>query len=322
VITVPLDHATAWVDDVLAAAGTARTGPLDVVHERPWAVVARVPTVTGLLWFKAQLPSLAHEGPLLALLGRLRPGVAVELVARDVDTGWLLTRDAGGRLRDLVTAANELPRWYPVLAGYAELQRSAAGHVPELLALGLPDQRGARLADQVADLLDDDTAVLAGHPDGLTDDERRALRGLLPALAERAAVATALGPDTVEHDDLHDGNVFVREGQARLGDWGDARVAPAFASLVVLTRMVVHLQQVDRNGPEVGALWRAYLEPWTTAASMPQLLDAARAAYPVGLLLRGLSWHGIARQLPIEERAEYADGLPHYLRDVLAELSG
>jgi hypothetical protein len=42
------------------------TGDLDVVHERPWATVARIPVADGSVWFKACAPVQSFEPRLRA----------------------------------------------------------------------------------------------------------------------------------------------------------------------------------------------------------------------------------------------------------------
>jgi hypothetical protein len=44
-------------------------------------------------------------------------------------------------LRDAIRPTRDIRPWLPVLPRYAELQIEMAEHVPELLALGVPDRR-------------------------------------------------------------------------------------------------------------------------------------------------------------------------------------
>ena len=46
----------AWIREHVAP-----TGPLEIVHERPWSTVVRVPVATGAVWFKACAPVQAFE---------------------------------------------------------------------------------------------------------------------------------------------------------------------------------------------------------------------------------------------------------------------
>jgi hypothetical protein len=76
-------------------------------HVYPWATVLRVPTSDGVAWFKANAPIQRFEAALMLELAEAVPELIVELVAVDVERGWLLMRDAGSRLRELVAGAEQ-----------------------------------------------------------------------------------------------------------------------------------------------------------------------------------------------------------------------
>src|SRR5262245_22187134 len=97
-----LAGACAWIRARLDERAIAQTGEIEQPHVRWWSTVLRVPTSEGDLWFKASAPPHAFEGRLLTLLERVSPGHVPALVATDLDRGWLLMRDGGERLRELV----------------------------------------------------------------------------------------------------------------------------------------------------------------------------------------------------------------------------
>ena len=49
----------------------------------------------------------------------------------------------------------------------------------------------------------------------------------------RASSRRSAFPETIQHDDLHDGQVFVQDGRYLLLDWGDACVSHPFFTLAV-----------------------------------------------------------------------------------------
>lgn len=54
-----------------------------------------------------------------------------------------------------------------------------------------------------------------------------------------AELATHGVPETIQHDDLNDGQVFERDGRYAVLDWGDACVAHPFFSLSVALEGVI-----------------------------------------------------------------------------------
>jgi hypothetical protein len=200
-------------------------GEIEQVHERPWSTVWRVPTEHGTLFFKASAPGFDHEAAVVTTLAPVAPDLLPSVVAADVDRGWLLLRDAGARLREHPEAAE----WDAILARYAKLQRAAAGHADALLAAGVPDVRLVALPELYADLGGRDEALVRELCD------------------ELAALGIA---ETIQHDDLHDGQVFVRDGSVRILDWGDACVSHPFMTFAVTSRFVSASRRRRTSGTE------------------------------------------------------------------------
>ncbi|MGH2936312.1 MAG: hypothetical protein ACRDL2_17610 [Gaiellaceae bacterium] len=81
----------AWIAEHLPAAG-----PPELVHDKAWSRVWRVPLPGGeAAWFKACAPVQAFEPALTAKLYARWPDRVVEVIAHDVDRAWLLLADAG-----------------------------------------------------------------------------------------------------------------------------------------------------------------------------------------------------------------------------------
>ena len=114
-----ITDAEAWIRDHVAVDGV----PV-VVHERPWSTVMRVPLPDGsAAWFKACAQVQAFEPALTTALSRRWPDVMPEVIAEDLERGWLLMCDAGTRISEL---DNPPALWMRLLPRYAELQREEA----------------------------------------------------------------------------------------------------------------------------------------------------------------------------------------------------
>jgi hypothetical protein len=313
-----LTEATAWIRARLAEHDLEPTGELEQPHVRWWSTVLRVPTGDGALWFKANARPHAFEAGLLAILERVHPGHVPELLAHDADSGWLLMRDGGERLRELVQSTHDLTHWEALLPEYAELQQTLAPHVPELLGANVPDERLAVLPGHIRALLDDREACMVGREDGLTEDEYERLRALVPDFAHRCELLAAYGiPETIQHDDLHDGNVFVRDGRYLFFDWGDSCISHPFQSLVVAMRALVHRLELPPGGPEIVRLRDAYLEPFARSCSHRDLVAAVELAHYVGTAERSLSWNRFIRVREPQYRLDDEDAVPYGLKRLL-----
>jgi hypothetical protein len=272
----------AWIAAQLTALGLDRLGRPDQLHVRPWATVIRVPTSGGDLYFKANVPALRYEAPLMELLVARKPGCMPELLALEPEQGWLLLADAGASLRELVAADGDLARWLDVLPLYAEAQLALIGDVTQLVERGVPDLGPGSLPTLAEQMLDD-----AELPAG----ERRRLAELLPAVGTMCEELASYGvPDSIQHDDLHDGQVFVRDGVYRLLDWGDACVSHPFFTMAVTLDGVIAWGVDDVEGSVDTAPFRdAYLEPFTVLAGRSELVAACTLARRLGWLCRAVN---------------------------------
>jgi len=271
-----LAAATDWVDARLAELGRERTGAVEQPHVRSWATVLRVPTAGGQVWFKANTASLAHEVLVVDRVAQRVPDRVPALLGRDLERGWMLMSDAGERLREVVEEERSLARWHDVLAGAAEVATALEPDVADLLAAGVPDLRLSGLADAYADLV----ARSDLGPRFAAATSR--VRDLVDELASYGVA------ETLQHDDLHDGQVFVAGSRNLLLDWGDAVVSHPFFTLSVTLEGVVAwgLDDVEDSEP-IAPYVASYLAAY--APDRPELAAAVPAALRLGWVCRALN---------------------------------
>lgn len=291
-------------------------GPIEQTHVEFWSTVLRVPATDGVLWFKA--PDDPTEATLTALLASEVPAWTPELVAVDETRGWMLIRDAGARLRELLDDDPDLRHWEIVLGGCAELQLAMAGHADELLAAGVTDFRPGVLPAMVSALLDADEYLMLDEPEGLASGDRDALRAELPTIATMCDELASAGiPDTVQHDDLNDGNVYLKDGRYRIIDWGDACISQPFHTLTVALRSIAYRLSLEPGGPEILRVRDAYLEPFHAYGSRRELIRLADIAYRTGILARSLAWQSYVAIREPDDRRPDLEAVPYGLRKFL-----
>ncbi len=312
-----LAEAVAWAAERLNEHGYAVVGEPEQTHVRAWSTVLRLTTDNGVFWFKANAIGTAHEAPLIEALDRWAPGHVVEPLATDARRGWLLLPDGGATLRAAQSGETRLDSWVAILADHAELQRRLAPHAGDLVAVGVPDLRPERLPQVRADLLDDASALRIGRPGGLTADQRHLLQADAERYGQLCAELAAIGvPASLNHDDLHDNNVFVpvhTGGHYRAFDWGDASVAHPFVVLLVALRVVEHLHDLPPGDPALLRLRDAYLEPWTGEFDRADLVEAVRLALRVGGVSRALCYRSALIEGTSAEHDTFGDGVPQWL---------
>ena len=310
-----LEAARAWIEEELDRLGVEAAGTLDEPLVTPWSTVIRVPRRSvGDLWFKANAPAHAYEAAVVSMLGRMCPDRVPELVAADSDRGWMLTRDAGLVLRDLVARERDLRRWLDALPLYAQLQIDVAGQADEFLAVGASDCRLDRLASRFELLLE--------NVRGITPDERARLSDLQPWVQEMCTELAGYAiPETIQHNDLHDGQVFARDGGYAFSDWGESCVSHPFFTMAVTLEGVIAWGLDDvRDSVEVGPFRDAYLEPFSGGATRRELQSALDTALRLGWLCRAIEVQRWAAALEAPARDEYLAGVAIRLRMFLAGL--
>lgn len=272
---------TAWVDERLADQGARRTGELTQPRVRPWGTVLTAPTSAGVVWLKAPGPATVFEVGLYAVLRELVPEWVLEPIAIDVDRGWVLLPDGGPSLRQ--STADPAEGMLAALPRYGELQRNLTPHVDRLLAAGVTDMR----AEVTPERFDEAIAAVRGRPhDDGTVAEILARRA---DVAERAGwLASASVAPSLDHNDLHPGNVLVPGGRTVFYDWGDSVVAHPFASMLVAIQTMRDSYGADER--TLARLRDSYLEAFSDLAPRRELVEQLDVACWIAAVARTLVW--------------------------------
>jgi hypothetical protein len=306
--------ALTWIDEQLDRLGRPRVGDVTQPHSRPWSTVMTVPTQTGPVWFKASGPGTAYEPRLLQALGAWRTPMLLPPLAVDAERSWMLLPDGGTRLRDRLDGGAGVDEWLRILPAYAALQRELESRVQPLLDLGVPDLRPAAMPGLLARLVD-------APASGLGDDDRGRLRAMLPEYGAWCARLAAGGVDpSLQHDDLHDGNVFVGSAGAgaaddRIFDWGDAVVAHPFGTLLATLRSIAS-RDATLGRADLLRLRDAYLEPWTANHPRTSLNETVQTALRVGAVGRAFAWERALSGIPPEAHGPYGGAVGEWLLEL------
>jgi hypothetical protein len=295
-----LAEATSWLDDRLAAAGAARTGAVRQPCLRPWGTVLTAPTTRGPVWLKAPGRHTVFEVALYELLAAVVPDRVLEPIAIDTARGWVLLPDGGPTVPD-----DDVDALIPVLARYGELQRALMSHVDGLLSLGLTDMRPAAMPVRFAEALAVAREYVGTHG---TPEDRAALGRVARLRGEFgewcARLAGSPAPASIDHNDLHPGNVFATG--TRFYDWGDAVVSHPFASMHMALGFLHFRHGLPAGDPVVARVRDAYLEPFTDLAPRAQLAGEVELACRVGKVARALTWDRAVRAPGYEQAGEFA----------------
>lgn len=296
-----------WILDRVAQSGAEVTGPIAQPRVRPWSTQLVVPTTQGRWWFKANCPGLAFEPALHETLARLEPDEVDEPFAVDVDRGWLLTRDRGATLSD--DHEPTVSDWKSLLTTAAQLQRRLADHAGMMLRSGLPDCSPHTVPTRYELMIDRLAVLPTSHPSHLPAASADRLRSARAVVTD--AVATLSDgplPVSLQHGDLHPGNVFVVDGALRLFDFGDAQWAHALEILAVPWGWIT--KRTALPWPEVFA---AYASGWADLADPAGLEPLLAAAMVTHAVNRSATWWEAIADATPDELTEWGDSPKYFL---------
>lgn len=309
--------AVQWAVEQLAQREMTLDGEVEQPHVYAWSTAIRLPVAGGAVWLKSVGPGSGHEPALAAALGAWTPEHVLVPLAVHEERRLLLLPDGGQTLRAAGEAAS-VEAWEAMLRDYAQLQVELIPHAEQMVALGVPDARPGRMPELAAELLADDDALLLDRPDGLTSEQRDRIVADLARYAELCLRLQDSGiPATLQHDDLHDANVFVGDGRHRFFDWGDAVVSHPFVSLLVALRVARQAMAVSNGDAVLLRLRDAYLDVWRDHDSLPALREQVELALTVGPLVRALTWRRILRGVHPAERTKWQGAVPGWTAEYL-----
>jgi hypothetical protein len=297
----------AWAQERLGELGFRPAGAPEPVRVKAWSAVYMLPASDARSWFKASGGGARYEAVVTRALAQWAPGRVLAPLAVHAGHCWQLLPDGGTPLRQL-PANSDHRAWERFAAGYAELQRAVSPRMQEMLRLGVPDHRPEVMPGHLAALLRDPAVAISAQ-------KRDALRALQGRYASACARLAAAGPaPTIQHDDLHSGNIFPALSGDRFFDWGDASVAHPFTTLLVAKRAMAHTFGLPPGDPVVRRFRDAYLEPWGLGRDGHELAELAAWT---GMAGRALAWRRALATAGPADLAEYGDKISDWTEELL-----
>lgn len=313
-----LEQASHWIERELHRQGIKRIGSIEQPHIRHWSTILRIPTSIGNIYFKAVIPNLVYEAVLIQTLYHWYPDCIPQILAVNKEQGWLLMSDGGMRLRESLKTEDDIQCWADSLPIYVQLQKQSVQHLDELLELGVPDRRLATLPIKFQALLTNPELLGLNRPDGLSLEEYQRLQDSVDRMEQLCEDLAKFGiPQTLDHGDLHDGNVFIRDGYYRLIDWGDSSVTHPFFTL-----HSIYFSLKQRFGIERSSFWfkqikEFYLQSWTEYNTKEKLEAAFDLAQQLSLIPSALRWLPVLSGMDKVTRNKYSEAIPNLMREFL-----
>jgi Phosphotransferase enzyme family len=305
----------AWGETQLNSIGNAGPITATLIKSRAWSTVWKLQTPGERFYLKEAAPGFDVEAPLLEALCRWRPASIVEMVVADTKRGWVLTRDAGQMLHDVMFDDPEAGRAQlsSILVSYAQLQVDCQRPDAPPFAHILEDRSPVAMSRSFAAIVKNDTLLRNG---GANADDFAQRSRWLQSVDQLCSDLAALSlPVSLEHGDLHISNIMISaDGTPRIADWGDACWATPLHALIMCLDDVAGRHKITREDPWFAQLIRDYFETWQlhgTASDFHHALAIIRALVPVSGVLQ---WSRGIDRMSTNARAIMAAHIVKHLR--------
>lgn len=314
-----LASAHQWIIAHLDDAGIRIIADMDQFHVRDWSTVIRIPTNKGNLYFKAGAEGQRFEAAFLEKLVQIAPEQSMHAIAVDSEKGWLLIPDGGQTLREFESGQIDKSNWSKLLSEFGLLQIKLIESANEFVGLGLPDNRSEVLREQYPLVLEAKSILMSSVDDSLSEEEFERLLNKQKKFESLLGNLAAFGiPNSIEHGDLHDANVFINDGKLIFFDWGDASLSHPFISLMIPLRVLGNRLNLEpETHPDLEWARRAYFEVWTDFLPIADLQKVWELALHVGRFQRSLTWYKIAMHEKDKQHSQYDSHFSGWIRDFI-----
>ena len=290
------DTAVPWIEGNIAHLGYTITGPVEP-HKTAWggSAILKVETNRGRLYFKAVYQRPPGELELILAFAETHPDNVPKVLAADRENGWMLLEDFGDKLLD------DHPEsiWPNSVGHFARMQIEWSENLPRWRSMGCPEFDLPRIASMLEEVVADE-ARLTGISGGLTDQELKSVREVLPdirALFEQ--LATFEIPLSLHQEDFRGGNVTYYQGNYIYFDWCDTIISHPFLSVNRMLDYIsppegIHNWDGEMKHEEDGrrrAVRDAYLQPWEVFGSRERLLEAFALSRPLNGAYQAVRWY-------------------------------
>ena len=313
------EELTAWVTDVVGAPTS-----LEPIRDVPWSTVWRADTPDGVFYAKQNTPPQGFEAELMGALAEIAPTRVVSVAAVDAQRGLLLTPDHGvvlGEAAGDLSPDEAVELASRVASAGASLQREVAPHAERLVGAGLVPLGPRDAVSYAARRVEEFARLPVGDPRAISAEAAARVEAFLPGLTDQCEQLTAVGlPLTLQHNDLHQHNVFEVDGELRFFDFGDALLSDPLAALWVPLGGLAHRLSCGLDDPRVQRVADAALEHWTDLATLNELRTVLPAALRLGRLGRCESWIRCLASMNEAELGEYGDTAAYWLEAVATDL--
>ncbi|WP_404350152.1 phosphotransferase [Sutcliffiella horikoshii] len=277
------NEALEWIKHSAKELNLSSISDTETIKATDISLVQKCTFRNATLYFKATGKASEFEPLLTEELFLRNPKQIVEVIASHPDHPWMLMKELKGvSLRK----TKDKTRWKNCLQEYAHLQVKESRNLSRSVDIGVPDRRFAILKDEI------EFHLLDLCHTGLNKSETKIIMELKEELLEMCDSLENVVPYSLDHGDLHSGNIHVVGNDTVFFDWGDAAVSHPFFSTRIFWHALDELIESDSDWLDIVNEFKPYyLEPWREFAPLADLEKALEVSDQLACVYRALGWH-------------------------------
>lgn len=250
-----IEQLTEWTNKFLLANRYQLLGSLEEVQITAWSSVRRILTTNGYIYLK-KIPNLLSSEPfIIELLHNQFHECVPIIIAVNDELNCFLMKDAGQPFYLLTDNKLRLNLIRETISKYKYIQNKCTSLTSQFINMGIPDWRLEHLPHLYHQLILQENLLIE---DGMSINDIKRLSELINkcmALCDQLSKFSI--PETLDHCDLHGGNVLINEktNAVTIIDWGETVITHPFFSLTAFLRSLVEYYNFKEN-----ELWDACFE--------------------------------------------------------------
>jgi hypothetical protein len=243
--------------------------------------VLKINTEQGDFFCKRVLPEIFNNEPKITkLLSSFFPEDFPEIIYSNNDNGLIITKDFG---KDILSENKDFDNWLNAIKKFAQLQIKSIKHKDFLLKEGMFNRSLESMEEEILYYLNQDDKIFLNQDKGINSEEKQKLinsREKIKELYEKLSSYNI--PETIEHGDLHSGNIAIKNNRIIFYDWSDCAISHPFMSLRPFFWNFFdkegNLKEIIEDFPDIknpyDKLLNTYLSEWLEFNTMDNLKEA------------------------------------------------
>lgn len=289
--------------------------------------ILKIETEKGFIFCKSVLPPIFKNEPKITqALTSYLPDYFPEIVFTDNKQGLILTKDFG---KDILSENKDFDNWLKTVKSYAKLQIEMIKNKDQLLNEGMFNRSLDSIGQQLKDMLKMSDKIFLDQENSITSEELNKLTDNFEKVENLIKELQFYNiPETIEHGDLHAGNIAIKDNRIIFYDWSDCAISHPFISM-----RVFFWNFFDKDGkikekldyfPDISNSYNllvdSYLNEWSEYGSKEDLKKAFEISQKVSYIAFVIQYIALVDSMEEHTKTQYKGHIARGLKKIISFL--